>query len=601
MGRENKRKRAIFLPPIFIAGVLVILVPIFTFLTMERLERQNEFIIQKMVERGMALIRTFEAGTRTGMFTMQWGASRIQTMLQETALQPDVAYIAIITRQGDILAHSDPDKVGQTFDNMPKFEGLPLDPFKGVHRIVENTNGKPIFELYKRFVPLKRGPKRKNMRNLMHGLMQKNEGYKPFKRPEIRPEKRFEHKDWSLFYRQSWNENRLLEPEHYIIAGLAMEKAKALRNTMVKQTVFRTIILFFLGLAGLLALFAFQAYRNTKASLTSVRAFSDTVIQNMPSGMVMVDQTLKVSAMNRAARQIIGNELKRPFSEWIAMIRDLGEANPVINREMSLKVKDRKRIRLDVTASFIEENREGGFLFLIKDLTQVQELQQQVETNKRLAATGKLAAGVAHEIRNPLSSIKGFATYFAKRHSGNAEDAQTAKIMIGEVDRMNRSITQLLEFSKPMAVEKREVNLHSLIEHSIKLVQHDLEQKNISTKVDIRSQTDKIYTDPDRMNQVFLNLYINAIDSLPENGTLTVRVDDIDPSGGLEFQIQDNGTGIEDYNIEKIFDPYFTTRSTGTGLGLSIVHRIVENLNGSIRVKSEKGAGTNFIIQLPGQ
>ena len=198
-----------------------------------------------------------------------------------------------------------------------------------------------------------------------------------------------------------------------------------------------------------------------------------------------------------------------------------------------------------------------------------------------------------------MSSIKGFATYFGDRYEDNASDKGTAQIMVKEVERINRSVTQLLEFAKPMAIEKQQVNINELIAHSLRLVHHDLDQKKIETKVDIDIKQAIIHTDPDRMNQVLLNLYINAIEALGDRGKLTICVQDAEQDGRIEIRVRDNGMGIDEASLDLIFDPYFTTRPSGTGLGLAIVYRVIENLNGSIRVESLKGKGTCFIINLP--
>ncbi|MCD4743916.1 MAG: hypothetical protein K8R67_15755, partial [Desulfobacteraceae bacterium] len=165
-----------------------------------------------------------------------------------------------------------------------------------------------------------------------------------------------------------------------------------------------------------------------------------------------------------------------------------------------------------------------------------------------------------------------------------------------------------LEFAKPIAVEKKQVNIKDMIVHSLKLVQNDLDQRRIDTKVNIDTNKSEIYTDNDRMNQVLLNLYINAMeaidakrtmDTMGTRKTLEVQVIDTAEDGQVEIKIRDNGIGIDKDSLDKIFDPYFTTKATGTGLGLSIVHRIVETLKGTIRVESTKGQGTCFIINLP--
>ncbi|MCK5310734.1 MAG: PAS domain-containing protein, partial [Desulfobacteraceae bacterium] len=325
------------------------------------------------------------------------------------------------------------------------------------------------------------------------------------------------------------------------------------------------------------------------------------VIQNMPAGLVTINSDYKITSMNKAAKDIFGEDLTTPYPQMIELIKEMETNYKTFNQEISFVINPELTIPLDITASSIKdtENEIVEFLFLFRDLTQIKELKKQVETNKRLAAIGKLAAGVAHEIRNPLSSIKGFVTYLGKRHENNSADKETTKIMVGEVERINRSITQLLEFAKPMAVDKNEVDIKDLITHSLKLVQTDLDKKKIKTKVNIDTTKEKLYTDNDRMNQVLLNLYINAIEALKTDGTLEVHVLNAAEKEFIEIRVQDNGNGIDEDCLDQIFDPYFTTKATGTGLGLSIVHRIIETLKGTIRVESTKEQGTCFIIKLP--
>jgi len=580
--------------PLFLIGVLLVLLPIFTVMTLDRLEKQKEFFTQRLLEKGTSLIRTFEAGTRTGMFTMRWGAKRIQAMLLETSLQPEVIYMMITSKDGRILAHSDAAMVGLTFDAMPGTEKMNEDTDLVYHRVRLQKNQMQIFEVFKRFVPIRSRPMRRHMR-MDRMSMLRDEGLSDRQTTERGI------LDWSRPYLQS-REGKLSEmAEHYMFAGFSMEREEIARDRLLKETVWRGILFFILGCVGMVALFVFQAYRSAKASLTQVKAFSDNVIQNMPSGLITINPDHEMTSMNKAAKDILGGDLMQPFPQMVELIQEMEKSQGVINREINLAVASDQEVRLDIIASPIKEseNEIMGFLFLFRDLTQIKALKKQVETNKRLAAIGKLAAGVAHEIRNPLSSIKGFATYFGKRYEDNAADKETARIMVKEVERINRSVTQLLEFSKPMAIEKKQVDINELITHSLRLVHHDLDQKTIETKVNIDTEKTVIHTDPDRMNQVFLNLYINAIDALGDRGKLEICVQDAEQDGRIEIRIMDNGMGIDEASLDLIFDPYFTTRPSGTGLGLSIVHRIIENLNGSIRVESTKGHGTCFIINLP--
>ena len=580
--------------PLFFFGVLLILLPIFTFMTLDRLERQKEFFTQRLLEKGTSLIRTFEAGTRTGMFTMRWGAKRIQAMLLETSLQPEVIYMMITSKKGRILAHSDASMMGQIYGAMPGTAKLNEDATLVYHRVRPQKEDVQVFEVFKRFVPIRSGPMRGHMRRPRM----------PVNRNENLPDRlnaEGEILDWCRPYiKNQWD--KLPETaEHYIFAGFSMDRERIARDRLLKETVWRGVFFFILGCVGMVALFVFQAYRSAKSSLSHVKAFSDNVIQNMPAGLVTISSDHEITSMNKAAKDILGGDLNKPFEEMIELIREMEASGQVLHRKITLAVDSSHKVRLDITASPIKgsENQVMAYLFLFRDMTQIKELKKQVETNKRLAAVGKLAAGVAHEIRNPLSSIKGFATYFGKQYEDNATQKETAQIMVREVERINRSVTQLLEFAKPMGVEKKQVDIKELINHSLKLVYNDLDHKKIETKVDIDTKKAVIHTDPDRMNQVLLNLYINAIEALQDRGRLAIKVLDVPDDRAIEIKVKDNGIGIDQDVIDLIFDPYFTTRSSGTGLGLSIVHRIIENLGGSIRVESTKGRGTCFIINLP--
>ncbi|MDA3789169.1 MAG: ATP-binding protein [Desulfobacula sp.] len=589
-----KKYKFTLISPLFLIGILLIMLPIFTFMTLDRLEKEKEFFTQRLLEKGVSLIRTFEAGTRTGMFTMQWGAKRIQAMLLETALQPEVIYMMITSKDGRIVAHSDASLVGQIFDAMPGTVKINEDTAMVYHRVRLQKDQSQVFEVFKRFVPIKSGARRRHMR--MDGVPM----HTYHNSPDMSKFEK-ENKDWSQTYLKHQGDMLPEMAEHYIFAGLSMERARIARDELLKETVLRGILFFILGCVGMAALFVFQAYRSAKASLTSVKAFSDNVIQNMPSGLITINPDHEITSVNNAAKNILGGDLTQPYPQMVELIKEMEISQDVLNREINLVVAPNRKVGLDITASPIKdyENQIMGYLFLFRDLTQIRELKKQVETNKRLAAIGKLAAGVAHEIRNPLSSIKGFATYFGKRYEDKDSDKEIAQIMVKEVERINRSVTQLLEFAKPMAVEKKQVDIKEMISHSLKLVHHDLGQKNIETKVNIDTKKIVIHTDGDRMNQVLLNLYINAIEALDDKGILEIQVQDAAMDEQIEIRVKDNGQGIDEASLDLIFDPYFTTRPTGTGLGLSIVHRIIENLDASIRVESKKGKGTCFIINLP--
>jgi two-component system sensor histidine kinase HydH len=226
-------------------------------------------------------------------------------------------------------------------------------------------------------------------------------------------------------------------------------------------------------------------------------------------------------------------------------------------------------------------------------------LERELETSRRLASLGRLAAGVAHEIRNPLSSIKGFATYFKERYRDNPDDQKTSEIMIQEVDRLNRVITQLLEFARPPVIQKKRASLQSLIQHSLKMIERQASAKQIQVLCRLPPEIKEVALDPDGINQVLLNLYLNAVEAMDPGGKLSVSLSMDEGSAWIKIMVSDTGSGISKEDLAHIFDPYFTTKQTGTGLGLAIVHKIIEAHGGEVRAESEVGRGTTVTVLLP--
>lgn len=226
----------------------------------------------------------------------------------------------------------------------------------------------------------------------------------------------------------------------------------------------------------------------------------------------------------------------------------------------------------------------------------VAALQAEVARQERLAAMGTLAAGVAHEIRNPLSSIKGFATYFRARFEPGSKDHELAEVMIGEADRLNRVVSELLELTRPSELRLADTDPAELLGHALKLVEGDCRSRGIDVRTRLEGAP-PVPLDADRMLQALLNLLLNAVQSMPGGGVLTVSAQTV--RDRLELRVADTGCGISRDDLERVFDPYFTTKNQGTGLGLATVRTIVEAHGGRVRIASEPGRGTEVTLDLP--
>ncbi len=221
---------------------------------------------------------------------------------------------------------------------------------------------------------------------------------------------------------------------------------------------------------------------------------------------------------------------------------------------------------------------------------QVRQLEAEVARKEKMAAIGNLAAGVAHEIRNPLSSIKGYATYFGQRFAEGSEDRQAAHVMVREVDRLNRVITDLIGLSRPTDIQAVPTDMAVVVEHIMRLVQQDANKNGVQLHVRrSRRPLPKVLVDVDRFGQALLNICLNAIEAMPEGGHLYLIMY-ARAKHGLTLEIKDTGQGIAKEHLAHIFDPYFTTKGHGTGLGLATVHKILEAHGASISVQSVNAA-----------
>jgi len=391
--------------------------------------------------------------------------------------------------------------------------------------------------------------------------------------------------------------------------GLDMSSIDAARKSDTHHTIVMGLFLLFIGFAGIMLLFLAQGYRAASTSLSRIKAFSDNLVENMPIGLFAIDQHNQIASFNQVAETVlslswddaIGKEAKDilPCELW-TQIEQVNGDQEIVEKEIDCSVNGGKLVSLGVSASRLHDEKGTflGYVMLFKDLSEVQSLRKEIARSQRLASVGSLAAGVAHEIRNPLSSIKGFATYFKERHHDVAEDQQIADIMVQEVDRLNRVIGQLLELARPVTISGKALRIRSFLEDSLKLVERQAEEKNIRIRTRFSSRVEEVFVDQDRMNQVLLNLYLNALDAMEDGGTLNVGLS----SNGkkqIDISVSDTGAGICQEDLSHIFDPYFTTKSSGTGLGLAIVHNILEAHKGKIRVDSLPEEGTTVTVSLP--
>jgi len=423
-----------------------------------------------LTDRAAALIWALEAGSRTRM-AMRAGNSYLQLLLDETARQPGIVYMAVTDGEGRILAHSEVAETIVHFADPESIAALEVSDSPKWH-IVDGPDGMRIFEVYKTFAPI------------------------PDSRPRLYG--REQHAD-TRFQRDIAD----LTPEQgrIIFAGLDVRPFEGALDANFRSTVLSSFLVALVAFGAFASMFWAHNYHISRRKLQNAEAFAA-------------------------------------------------------------------------------------------------DLQQQLRRSEHLSALGNLAAGVAHEIRNPLGSIKGFAIFLQGKMERES-DVDAAKMLIQEVDRLNRVVSGLLEFARPDTICLAPAAIAPLVEQALNLCAADTVDKDIAVRCFFAPDLPLIAADADKLAQALLNLFLNAIQAMDRGGALDISSCLDQATGRVVLRIADNGKGIAPEALPAIFDPYVTSRASGTGLGLAIVHRIVEQHNGVIRVESEVGKGSVFFLYLP--
>jgi len=361
--------------------------------------------------------------------------------------------------------------------------------------------------------------------------------------------------------------------------------------------------------------------RELAASLArqeEIQTYLNSIMESMNSGVIGIDITGTITQFNRAAGDITGYQpqsvLGRRYAEVFAHDAREQASLPDVLRSGKGHVWDEKvkwhREGYPVPVSYqtaILRDQQGrilGAVEIFSDVSKIKALEKEMQRTKTMAALGEMSATVAHEIRNPLGAMGVWAGLLERDFDRDDPRRATLKRIIDGLARLNRIVSNLLVYSRPFEAQLRRVPLQEIVRETVDFIEIEIErlgQAIIVTKAWNEQQPVYVMADPEKMQQVIMNICMNAIQAMPDGGTLTVAVDDAPRSsaGYVCFEVIDTGVGIEPERLDKIFDPFHTTKENGTGLGLAIVKKFVEHHAGHIRIASTPGAGTTVRVFLP--
>ncbi len=358
---------------------------------------------------------------------------------------------------------------------------------------------------------------------------------------------------------------------------------------------------------------------NLYTAVQNGKIYNEILLDSLTSGIIAVNADQTVTVFNQQAQQLTGlseaDVLNRAMTrlppllvEGLENVLQTGESFRDRDGTIRLHGED-VPVRLSAALFHGHTGRPLGALLVFNDMTQLKKMEEQIRRTDRLASIGTLSAGMAHEIKNPLVTIKTF-TQLLPRQYAESDFRETFFDLVGqEVKRIDTIVNRLLNFARPARAALAPVSLHQTVENSLRLVEQQLAQKGIRLDSRLEAGRHLIEADAEQLNQMFVNFFLNAIQAMDAGGTLTVvsslktpafphAADDC-AGPVIQLDIRDTGCGIPPAELSRIFDPFFTTKEQGIGLGLSVSHGIIQEHNGSIDVESEPGTGTVFHIQFP--
>lgn len=334
-------------------------------------------------------------------------------------------------------------------------------------------------------------------------------------------------------------------------------------------------------------------------NLRDLEFFNKEVIESLPSGLFTSDQSGRVLIYNRAAEKITGIKKDTVIGKRMDEVLPFFQSSFVSSRREEIIRADgiQKVIGLQITPLRDISGNDTGFIGIFQDITKLKKIEAEMKLKEKWAALGELSSNIAHEIRNPLASLKGSIEMLKEDMIPQNQKKRLMEIALKEMERLNSIITDFLTYSRPTPAEFKRCELRSILDETMELLKH-VEQNRGSISINKKyTGSLEVDADPQKMRQVFWNLGLNAIEAMPEGGELNVSTRSTNTA--VEITFKDSGIGIDDHDVEKIFYPFFTTKENGTGLGLSIAYRIIEEHAGSIIVKSSPGFGTTFEVILP--
>ncbi len=354
-----------------------------------------------------------------------------------------------------------------------------------------------------------------------------------------------------------------------------------------------------------------NAINELASTLSRVRSYTELILEGTGEGVIALDKDSKVVFFNKSAGILLNinreNVIEKDYREIVTEEKDLlretiEDALAGKNRNILktvYKLNNGQEIPLSINSFCLETRGREGAVMILRDLSDMERLERKLRQTDKLAALGKLVAGVAHEIRNPIASIRANVQLWQKRLEKTPPSKEALDMVIDEIDRLNGIVEKWLIFAKYRTSSRENYQVNEVIKKAVELMRVEIKNRDIDFSCDMEEDIPCVYINPQEIEQVIINLMQNSLDMLSENGSLTVKSSYVKEDSRIKVEVIDTGPGLPLDIQGKIFDPFFTTKEEGTGLGLAVCYDIITGHKGTIDFETVLGKGSTFYFTIP--
>ncbi len=588
------------------AALLIIIIATFA-LHNYRLERR--LMREALEQRAVTLVRVLHSSIRIALInelrqhqqlTSAW-PEQLQQVVSHVGDEKDILFVSLANEAGTVLAHSEQGKIGSSM-SWPQTSGTKQNEPASRYEIISQEGPDHAFIASTRLTILsqERGGGRRMNRGGPHNgpMMHQQNGFErrgPMMGFTLPPE--------------------VMNQKFQIQVGLDMRDYEQALSRLQWQIMLLSVVMLLVGLGGWLSLAAVQGFRVSQKTVEKVQAYTALLVAQLPLGVIATTPAGRIETWNEAMEALTGYPAKKALGQRppdilpAILVRFFDEPEPGNEsspapeppaQRLTLVLGGERRVLLCQPLKITDAVQSyRGRVLLLSDITELTELEQSMRENERLAAIGRMAGGVAHEVRNPLSSIKGLAFLLKNKFPAGSREEQSADLLVQETERLNRTITEMLDLTRPSHLQFEPVDMAELLRQSVTLMQAELKEHGITVQMHCADALPAVRGDSDRLRQVVMNVLLNAQQAMDKGGVLTVTANTSSDQRWLDIEVADNGRGIPPELLSQVFYPYFTTRESGTGIGLAISQKIIMEHKGSIEIESEEGQGTRIRIRLP--